>query len=250
MAVRNQLAAKKPAAPAQNKIAKFMAGGMEIQLTPEIVRNYLVSGNKENVTMQEVSMFINLCKYSGLNPWLREAYCIKYGTEPATMVIGKEAFMKRAESDPNYDGFAAGIIIQEEDGSIEYRNGTMYTKEEQILGGWAEVWRKDRSHSTRAEVAMEEYAGRKKDGSLNGQWSKKPATMIRKVALVQALREAFPKALGGLYTAEEQGQEEPETTSAPVMDQDTGEIIEAEVVTAPQAPAPQEAAEDDPLMGH
>ena len=97
---------------------------------------------------------------------------------------------------------------------------------------------------------MEEYAGRKKDGSLNGQWSKKPATMIRKVALVQALREAFPKALGGLYTAEEQGQEEPETTSAPVMDQDTGEIIEAEVVTAPQAPAPQEAAEDDPLMGH
>lgn len=249
MAVRNQLAAKKPA-PAQNKIAKFMAGGMEIQLTPEIVRNYLVSGNKENVTMQEVSMFINLCKYSGLNPWLREAYCIKYGTEPATMVIGKEAFMKRAESDPNYDGFAAGIIIQYEDGGIEYRNGTMYTKDEQVIGGWAEVWRKDRSHSTRAEVAMEEYMGRKKDGSPNGQWSKKPATMIRKVALVQALREAFPKALGGLYTAEEQGQEEPETTSAPVMDQDTGEIIEAEVVTTPQAQAPQEAAEDDPLMGH
>lgn len=249
MAVRNQLAAKKPA-PAQNKIAKFMAGGMEIQLTPEIVRNYLVSGNKENVTMQEVSMFINLCKYSGLNPWLREAYCIKYGTEPATMVIGKEAFMKRAESDPNYDGFAAGIVIQDEDGEIEYRNGTMYTKDEQVIGGWAEVWRKDRSHSTRAEVAMEEYMGRKKDGSPNGQWSKKPATMIRKVALVQALREAFPKALGGLYTAEEQGQEEPETTSAPVMDQDTGEIIEAEVVTAQQAPAPQEAAEDDPLMGH
>lgn len=249
MAVKNQLSTKKATPAPQNKIAKFMAGGMEIQLTPEIVRNYLVSGTKENVTMQEVSMFINLCKYSGLNPWLREAYCIKYGSEPATMVIGKEAFMKRAEADPNYDGFAAGIIIQDEEGGIEYRNGTMYTKEEQILGGWAEVWRKDRSHSTRAEVSMEEYAGRKKDGSMNGQWSKKPATMIRKVALVQALREAFPKALGGLYTAEEQGQEEPETTSAPVMDQDTGEILDAEIVT-PQAPAPQEAAEEDPLMGN
>lgn len=42
-------------------------------------------------------MFINLCKYAGLNPWLKEAYCIKYGNEPATMVVGKEAFMKRAE---------------------------------------------------------------------------------------------------------------------------------------------------------
>lgn len=29
--------------------------------------------------------------------------------------------------------------------------------------------------------------------------------MIRKVALVQALREAFPSAFGGMYTAEEKG---------------------------------------------
>ena len=50
---------------------------------------------------------------------------------------------------------------------------------------------------------------RKKDGSLNGQWSSKPATMIRKVAQVQALREAFPDTLGGLYTADEQGVDEP-----------------------------------------
>ena len=57
---------------------------------------------------------------------------------------------------------------------------------------------------------MDEYAGRKKDGSLNGQWSKKPATMIRKVALVQALRESFPhNIVSGMYTAEEVGQEEP-----------------------------------------
>ena len=34
------------------------------------------------------------------------------------------------------------------------------------------------------------------------------------------------------------------------VDEATGEIVEAEVVTTPQAPAPEEAAEDDPLMGH
>ena len=56
-------------------------------------------------------MFINLCKYAGLNPWLKEAYCIKYGNEPATMVVGKEAFMKRAEKTPGFDGMEAGIIV-------------------------------------------------------------------------------------------------------------------------------------------
>ena len=59
-------------------------------------------------------------------------------------------------------------------------------------------------------MSFDEYVGRKKDGSLNSQWSKKPATMIRKVALVQALRETFPSAFGGMYAAEEQGTEEPE----------------------------------------
>lgn len=53
--------------------------------------------------------------------------------------------------------------------------------------GWAEVFRKDRAHSSRVEVSFDEYVGRKNDGTINGQWSKKPATMIRKVAIVQAL---------------------------------------------------------------
>ena len=208
MAVTNRLP--------QNQIAKkeqstsFSVNGMDVTLTPSVVRNYLVSGDKERVTMQEVAMFINLCKFSGLNPWLKEAYCIKYGNEPATMVVGKEAFLKRGESNPSYDGMASGIIVFiDETGEIEHRTGTFKLEGETLVGGWAEVFRKDRAHSTRVEVSFDEYAGRKKDGSLNSQWSKKPATMIRKVAQVQALREAFPSNLAGLYTAEEQGKEEP-----------------------------------------
>lgn len=118
------------------------------------------------------------------------------------MVVGKEAFMKRAESAPGYDGIDAGIIVTTGD-AITYRKGTLKLPGEEILGGYAEVYRKDRSHPYRIEVSFEEYAGRKNDGSLNRQWSKKPATMIRKVALVQALREAFPDNFSGLYSEEE-----------------------------------------------
>lgn len=213
MEIQNRLAPQKTQ---KEQAVKYEANGMEITLTPQIVRNYLVSGNKEAVTMQELAMFINLCKFSKLNPWAKEAYCIKYGSEPATMVVGKEAFQKRAEANPAFDGSEAGIIVMnEETREIIYRIGTVKLPGETIIGGYAEVWRKDRSHSTRIEVSFDEYAGRKKDGSLNGQWSKKPATMIRKVALVQALRETFPSAFGGMYTAEEQGEIEPEYTTVP-----------------------------------
>lgn len=218
MSVQNRLTPQKTQ---KEQAVKYEVNGMEITLTPQIVRNYLVSGNKEAVTMQELAMFINLCKFSKLNPWAKEAYCIKYGSEPATMVVGKEAFQKRAEANPNFDGAEAGIIVaNEETGEIVYRVGTMKFPHETVVGGYAEVWRKDRSHSTRIEVSFDEYAGRKKDGSLNGQWSKKPATMIRKVALVQALRETFPSAFGGMYTAEEQGEIEPEYTTVPEAPQE------------------------------
>ena len=226
MAVANRL--QKPVEQKNKNEVIFIAGGEEIKLTPEIVRNYLVSGNKEAVTLQELAMFMNLCKFSKLNPWAKEVYCIKYGNEPATMVVGKEAFQKRAEANPMYDGSEAGIIVyNKETGVVDYRKGTFKFPEEEILGGYAEVWRKDRSHSTRIEVSFEEYAGRKKDGTLNGQWSKKPATMIRKVALVQALRETFPSAFGGMYSAEEQGVIEPEYTIADSMI-DESKVIDIE----------------------
>ena len=206
MAVNNTLVKSK----SNNKAVTFTAGDEQINLTPEMVKKYLVSGDASSVTDQEIVMFMMMCKGNHLNPWNKEAYCIKYGTQPATMVVGKEAYMKRANAHPQYDGMDDGIVVLvKETGEMIYRKGAITVEGEQLIGGWAEVYRKDRSRSTRVEVSFSEYAGRKKDGSLNGQWSSKPATMIRKVAQVQALREAFPDTLGGLYTADEQGVDEP-----------------------------------------
>lgn len=221
MAVQNTLVKKETAK--KNEV-KVVANGEEFTLTPETVKAYLVSGNRDLVTTQEVVMFMNLCRFQHLNPWLREAYLIKYSqNDPAALVTGKEAFLKRAEGEANYDGFKAGIIVQDEDGEVIYRDGSFKLPGETIVGGFAEIFRKDRNHSVRAEVSFEEYAARKKDGSLNSQWSKKPTTMIRKVALVQALREAFPGTLGGMYAAEERGVEEPIDVEATEIPQEAQE---------------------------
>ena len=40
-------------------------------------------------------------------------------------------------------------------------------------------------------------------------WAKMPALMIRKVALVSAMREAFSENVGGLYTTDEMDQSQP-----------------------------------------
>ena len=100
MAVKNSLAGK----PIQRaEITEYMANGMKVTLTPGTVRKYLVSGDPDRVSDQEIAMFINLCRFTGLNPWLREAYCIKYGNDPATLVVGKDAYFKRAEANKDYD---------------------------------------------------------------------------------------------------------------------------------------------------
>ena len=241
MAVANSLAKTKR--NEANRVMSYEVAGAKVELTLEVVRKYLVSGNKERVTTQEIVMFMNLCKYSGLNPWLKEAYCIKYGNEPATMVVGKEAFMKKAESHPNYNGYQAGIIVCDpETGEVTRRPGSFRLKNEEIVGGYAEVWRKDREHSFLVEVSFDEYVSRKKDGTINSQWAKKPATMIRKVALVQALREAFPATFGGMYAAEEAGFVETEGRDGYITTQEDTVLMEQhdEIPDQPKAFADQD----------
>lgn len=187
----------------------FKSGNSDVKLSPQTVKNYLVSGDAGNITNQEIVMFINLCKYQRLNPFLREAYLIKYGSLPATMVVGKSAFEKRAARCDKFRGFDAGVIVYAPDTGLEERTGTLVLADEQLVGGWAEVYVDGFEKPVKTTVSFEEYVGRKKDGSINSQWASRPATMIRKVAKVQALREAFPEDFEGMYTAEESGVSEP-----------------------------------------
>ena len=154
-------------------------------------------------------MFLKLCEGQKLNPFLREAHLVKYGNQAATMIVGKDAFTKRAEANDNYKGTKSGVIVVNLNNEIQEREGTFYLKgREELVGGWARVSFKNDKEDVYNTVSLDEYMGRKKDGSATSMWSTKPATMIRKVALVQALRDAFPSALGQMYVAEEMNIQE------------------------------------------
>lgn len=192
----------------------YEADGETITLTPSIVQNYIV-GTDAKITLPEFKFFTSLCKARGLNPFLKEAYCIKYGKNPAQIVVGKDAVLKRAIKNPNYDGMESGVIVQDkETGEITERKGTFYLRDiENLVGGWAKVFRKDWQHPTYCSVGFDEVAQKKSDGSLNANWSGKGATMVEKVAKVRALRETFVEELGGMYEAEEMGVDLPNETA-------------------------------------
>ena len=189
---------EKTTAPAvQDKgIVTYQVAGQDVKLSYQIVRDFLTKGNGQ-VSDQDLTQFISICKYNQLNPFLNEAYLVKFGTQPAQMIVSKEALMKRAEACTEYEGLQAGVIVLR-DGKEEELEGHYYRPTDELVGGWAKVYRSDRKFPFVSRVRLDEYD--KKQST----WNEKKSTMISKVAKVQALREAFPAQLGAMYTQEEQ----------------------------------------------
>lgn len=230
----------------------YQVNGEDVNLSFQIVRNYLTRGGRDSVSDAELIQFISLCRANQLNPFIGDSYMVKYGSEPAQMIISKAAFMKRAESAPQFAGYQAGVILLRDKQLVE-QEGSFFLPGDTLVGGWAKVYRKDREHPVVARVRLVEYDKRK------STWAQMPGTMIRKVAIAQAFREAFPFAVQGMYTPEEmpdeQGQEAPVPANnikpvfteqdAPAQAQESTQAPEPEPQPAPaQEPAPQQAQEE------
>lgn len=208
--------------------------GTQLTLDPQIVREQLVNGNGK-VTDQEVIYFMAMCYEGGLNPLKKEAYLIKFGDKtPAQIIVSKDVYQMRAEEFPVYDGKESGVItIHKETKEKIYHRGECFDSEsENLLGAWCEVHRKDRKYAEHIEVRFKEYVGLTSDGKINSNWQKRPAGMIRKVAVAHALREAFPKAFKGMYIAEEFGytdtdfeDKKPNVIEAEVTEDASGELF-------------------------
>lgn len=171
------------------------------QLDGETLRNFV--DPKRQASPQELQTLLAIVKNRNLNPFTKEVYFIKYGNNPAQIVVSKEAFMKRAEQNQNYDGFESGVIYEDEKGELKTKKGVILPRKTTLIGGWCEVYRKDRSRPVYREVELSAYNTHK------NWWQKAPGQMIEKVAIVAAVRDAFSENVGGLYTADEMEQAAP-----------------------------------------
>ena len=171
------------------------------QLDGETLRNFV--DPKHQASPQELQTLLAIVKNRNLNPFTKEVYFIKYGNNPAQIVVSKDAFMKRAEQNQNYDGFESGVIYEDEKGELKTKKGVILPRKATLIGGWCEVYRKDRSRPVYREVELSAYNTHK------NWWQKAPGQMIEKVAIVAAARDPYSKNVGGLYTADEMEQAAP-----------------------------------------
>jgi len=150
---------------------------------------------------QETAIFLRTCQSLQLNPFASEIYLIKYGErDKAAMVIAIDAYLKASETNDNFNGFEAGIVLRDSGGKLELREGSLLLPDEaeKLVGGYARVYRKDREKPFYMSVNKAECVRYTKEGNLTQFWAKdKQPMMLRKTALKRALVEAFPSLFTG-----------------------------------------------------
>jgi phage recombination protein Bet len=150
-----------------------------MKVDEKTIMDYLV-GSETKLTESQKKLFISLAIKNNLDPFNREIYAIPYG-DKMCVVTGYEVYLKRAEASKQLDGWKCWV---EGDGDN--------------MKAIVEIKRKDWTKPFQHEVYRSEYDTKK------SLWVGKPITMLKKVAIAQAFRLAFPNELGGMiYTADE-----------------------------------------------
>jgi len=175
----------------------------------------------KGATDAQFRMFVEVCRGTGLNPFLREIWFVP----SVGIMAGRDGYLAVANKHPQFDGMETRVDRDEKNVPVK---------------ATCTVWRKDRGHAIICEAYYSEY---KKSSDV---WQKYPSAMISKVAEVLALKRSF--AINGVVTEEEIGIGEPEPRGSV---QAARAVAEAKIsgsipLVAPEAPA-EPAALVDPL---
>ena len=161
----------------------------------------------------EFTLFLEQCKRSGLDPLLRQAFCVprrfNAGNRERPNWTTKHEFqpsesgmLARAEQFPGYEGISGAEVYEEDHVLLDYATGAVEhrvnpaKRKGKLVGAWARVQRAGKVPT----LVWVDLTAAQQDSPL---WAKMPAVMVRKAARVAALRTAYPEAFGGLYVSGE-----------------------------------------------
>lgn len=188
-----------------NRMIEYTPFGEDtpIKLSPQMVINFLTKPTKNGAVcpIPQAIRFLMLCQARKLNPFVGDAYLLGYDAQDGpefTLITAHQAFLKRGEAHPEYDGMESGVILVR-GGVIVEEQGDFYNGDDILVGGWAKVFRRDRSRPIYRRLKLATF------NQNRSRWKIDPAGMIVKCAEADALRSSFPNNIGGMYMEEELG---------------------------------------------
>jgi phage recombination protein Bet len=173
-----------------------------------------------NLTDNDLQMFATVAEHLGLDPWRKEVYAIRYGqNSPISFVIGVDGYLRKAAETGLFDG-ADPILYAGPDAQWT----ELWVSDEPPYAAKATVYRKGSSHGI-TYIARYKTAYR----GINALWKTQPDIQLGINALKHALRRAFGDAFGNL----DQHIIRLRAEGAPIVDEDTGEIMEPAAIEEP-----------------
>ncbi len=174
---------------------------------------------REETTIQEIrkcfaakvneiewQTFLALGRATGLNPFLREIWIIKYKENaPASIFISRDGYRKSAQCQADYDYHVCDAVYAND--QFMFADNRVYHKYQAVdrgalVGAYCFVKRKTSTQPHYQYVEAIEYR------QFQSVWKEKPATMLKKVAEAQALRMAFQNIYVGTYSEYEMWKRE------------------------------------------
>lgn len=151
----------------------------------------------------EFKAFIQLGKATGLNPYLRELWLIKYDEKASAQIfIGRDGYRKAMTRNKAYDGHYADAVYSNDEFKYDMNSKQVIHHPNlkdrgHLVGAYCITKMKNISMPFFVFVDMKEYNKKR------SVWNEMPATMIKKVAEAQCLRMASPDLFGGSYDESE-----------------------------------------------
>jgi phage recombination protein Bet len=196
----------------------------------DVIRRTVASKTNKD----QFALFIQVCKYSGLNPFARQIYAVVRNNE-MTVQTGIDGYRILAERSGKYAG----------------QLGPQWCGEDEV---WKDVWLSSKPPAAaRVGVLRRDFDqpiwGVAKYTSYEQPssplWRKMGEVMIAKCAESLALRKAFPAEMAGIYTSEEMAQADSSIVASPVTSttvveqtDELGEIVESHVEPEPVQEVP------------